>query len=250
MQAIRYFVVTGFLLFLTLAFPNAECAENSSVESAEPTSLQKNTGALVTSSPQYILDAKNCIEPDYPSVAMYLDLQGSVTVSLLVDVNGKVKKGRIEKSSGWKILDNAALNALSACPFRLGKGESRHEPAWVRIQHEWKLESPRIFSTVPVLLAEPCLTSSQFKVVPEGVSGEDILFRAMVGENGEIRGTLLLEKSSGKKSIDQAAIALLKSCRFVPGIRDGKPAFGPVTMRFLSYPIDHGDGNGANEITQ
>ncbi len=48
----------------------------------------------------------------YPLVAIENNIQGVVEVKILLDNNGNVMVSRIENSSGYEILDNAALKAV------------------------------------------------------------------------------------------------------------------------------------------
>lgn len=48
-------------------------------------------------------------QPEYPPLALRLGYQGKVVLRIVVDPNGTVTSVEIEKSSGYKILDNAAL---------------------------------------------------------------------------------------------------------------------------------------------
>jgi protein TonB len=64
--------------------------------------------------------AKACKEPDYPAVSERLGEAGSVTLMLLVGVDGKVTDSKVQTSSGFERLDKAAQAALSRCKFEPG----------------------------------------------------------------------------------------------------------------------------------
>ena len=48
----------------------------------------------------------------YPDASRNAEEEGAVTVGFYVDIDGKVKDSRIEKSSGFRRLDEAARQAL------------------------------------------------------------------------------------------------------------------------------------------
>ncbi|MGD0844615.1 MAG: TonB family protein [Geobacteraceae bacterium] len=50
--------------------------------------------------------------PQYPAAARFLKLQGTTTVRVLVSPEGRPKTVKLEKTSGARILDNAALDAV------------------------------------------------------------------------------------------------------------------------------------------
>lgn len=54
---------------------------------------------------------------DYPAVARQRGWEGTVLLGLRVESNGHLEKIRIERSSGYAVLDNSALNSLN----RLGR---------------------------------------------------------------------------------------------------------------------------------
>lgn len=56
-------------------------------------------------------------EPIYPRLAIKRELQGSVTVRVRVTPEGKPSNTEILKSSGYELLDRAALDAISKWKF-------------------------------------------------------------------------------------------------------------------------------------
>lgn len=61
------------------------------------------------------------ISPVYPVSARRSGAEGAVIVALFIDKEGRVKKADIKKSSGKRILDNAALSSLKRCKFSPGR---------------------------------------------------------------------------------------------------------------------------------
>lgn len=85
-----------------------------------------------------VVKAANCRKPDYPAISERLGETGTVVLQLLVGTDGKVTDSRIEKSSGYPRLDEAAVRGLSACRFAPGTVDGRPAPAWARIQYTFK----------------------------------------------------------------------------------------------------------------
>ena len=69
-----------------------------------------------------------------------MEEEGTVTLKFLIDVDGKVLKTDIEKTSGFTRLDEAARNALSKCQFRPGTVDGKPEQSWASIKYTWRLE--------------------------------------------------------------------------------------------------------------
>jgi len=84
--------------------------------------------------------SKPCAKPEYPSVSKRLEESGVVALLFLVDVDGKAVESKIDKSSGFSRLDNAARDALQQCEFKPGTVDGKPEKAWARINYNWKLE--------------------------------------------------------------------------------------------------------------
>ena len=61
-------------------------------------------------------------------------------LAFLIDVNGAAPEGKIERSSGSRRLDDAALKALGLCKFKPATTDGTPERAWARIEYEWKLD--------------------------------------------------------------------------------------------------------------
>ncbi len=81
-----------------------------------------------------------CDKPDYPSASRRMEEEGTVTVRFLVGADGKVIQSEIEKSSGFKRLDEAARAGLSKCQFKPAMVDGKAEQAWASIKYTWRLE--------------------------------------------------------------------------------------------------------------
>jgi protein TonB len=77
-----------------------------------------------------IVKGSNCREPEFPPASERLGEYGSVIVALLVGVDGKVIDSRVEQSSGFPRLDQAALKGLTRCRFTPGTVDGVPESSW------------------------------------------------------------------------------------------------------------------------
>jgi protein TonB len=55
--------------------------------------------------------------PEYPEIAVSMGLEDNIEVICTLDINGKISKVRLGRSSGYDILDKAALNSAKNCIF-------------------------------------------------------------------------------------------------------------------------------------
>jgi len=87
-----------------------------------------------------VMDNKSCDSPKYPKAALMNEETGTVSMGFLVSTDGKVVESKVEKSSGSKSLDKAALTALSLCKFKVGTKDGKPEQSWAKVDFVWKLE--------------------------------------------------------------------------------------------------------------
>ena len=83
-------------------------------------------------------DAKNC-KADYPKASLMNEEQGDVSLAFLVSADGSVVESKVEKSSGYKGLDKAALKGISACKFKPGTKDGAPAQTWAKVDYSWKL---------------------------------------------------------------------------------------------------------------
>ena len=62
--------------------------------------------------------------PQYPSLAQRNRYQGTVTIEIMVDASGGITSAKVQKSSGFSILDEAALNVVKQ-RWRFPPGKER-----------------------------------------------------------------------------------------------------------------------------
>lgn len=86
------------------------------------------------------VNAANCEKPEYPSASRRLEEEGTVHLRFLVGVDGKVIQSEVEKSSGFRRLDEAARAGLAKCQFRPATVDGQPVQAWASIRYTWRLE--------------------------------------------------------------------------------------------------------------
>ena len=87
-----------------------------------------------------VVQAASCEKPEYPPASRRANETGTVLLNFLVDLNGRVVQSRIERSSGSRRLDDAALAGLELCKFQPATVDGRATRAWARIEYVWRLE--------------------------------------------------------------------------------------------------------------
>jgi protein TonB len=85
-------------------------------------------------------DASGCALPTYPPAAAREGITGTSTLALLVGADGRVSSARVEHSSGSRVLDSAALNALSLCKFKPATNNGVPEAGWAKLAFVWTLD--------------------------------------------------------------------------------------------------------------
>ncbi len=85
-----------------------------------------------------IFDAKSC-KAEYPKASLMNEEQGVVSMAFLVSADGKVLDSKLEKTSGFKGLDKAALSAITACKFKPGSKDGKPDSTWTKVAYNWTL---------------------------------------------------------------------------------------------------------------
>lgn len=90
--------------------------------------------------PRSAFDTSTCSRPVYPEEDARLKNAGTVTMQFLIGPDGWVVESRIQKSSGYPSLDEAARTALVKCRFRPATLEGKPVRAWTGVQYVWTPE--------------------------------------------------------------------------------------------------------------
>ena len=88
------------------------------------------------------INASSCERPEYPSASKRLEEEGTVQLKFLVGADGKVIESAVEKSSGFRRLDEAARQSLSKCTFKPGTKDGVAVESWASMKYTWGLSYP------------------------------------------------------------------------------------------------------------
>ncbi|GAA5184980.1 energy transducer TonB [Niveibacterium umoris] len=82
----------------------------------------------------------SCDQPEYPRGAADAGEHGTTRLAFLIDTNGRPLEGRIESSSGYRRLDQAAYKAFGRCVYKPAIENGQAVQYWVMFDFEWKLD--------------------------------------------------------------------------------------------------------------
>jgi protein TonB len=87
--------------------------------------------------PPVVNPDRACTTPVYPTISRRLNEVGSVTLMMLIDVNGRVVETQVKTSSGYPRLDQAAREAVISCHFKPGTVDGQPTAAWSLIRYQF-----------------------------------------------------------------------------------------------------------------
>lgn len=87
-----------------------------------------------------VVNFDTCAKPEYPKSSLRNEETGTSTISFLIAVDGTVKESRIQKSSGFRDLDKAAVAALSKCRFKPATENGQPVETWSPVAYVWNLD--------------------------------------------------------------------------------------------------------------
>lgn len=83
------------------------------------------------------IDTSTCARPERPADEMGQKHTGTSTWQFLLGPDGKVIDAKLQKSSGYRPLDQAVRAALSKCTFRPPMVDGKAVQAWTAVQYVW-----------------------------------------------------------------------------------------------------------------
>lgn len=101
--------------------------------------LSSLTAAVAAAEVPAVFDSKTC-RADYPKASLMNEEQGTTSMSFLVGADGAVVESKLEKTSGYKGLDKAAMKSISACKFKPGTKDGAPAQTWTKVDYSWKLD--------------------------------------------------------------------------------------------------------------
>ncbi len=111
------------------------------IRQQEPEQMLHDPGLIARLEDQYKLTLSKLIDASkqYPRRAQRRNMEGKATVSFIIMRDGSVKEIRLVQSTGYKVLDNAVLEAIQSVSGKLPL------PAEINRQ-QWKFKIPLSFS--------------------------------------------------------------------------------------------------------
>ncbi|MEB0139397.1 MULTISPECIES: energy transducer TonB [unclassified Undibacterium] len=81
-------------------------------------------------------------KPEYPRASLRNEETGTVLLSVLIGADGAVTEVKVDKSSGFRGLDNAVrLQLMSgACKNKPGTVDGKPQATWTKVQYVWRLD--------------------------------------------------------------------------------------------------------------
>jgi protein TonB len=101
--------------------------------------LALGAGAAVAGEVPAVFNAATC-KAEYPKASLMNEEQGTVSMSFLVGPDGSVVESKLEKTSGFKNLDKAAIKSISACKFKPGTKDGAPAQPWTKVDYACKLD--------------------------------------------------------------------------------------------------------------
>jgi len=173
----------------------------------------------------------SCQKPAYPPEARSAGESGIVQLKFLVDESGDVAEDAVERSSGYRRLDETARAALRLCKFEPAVQEGKPRKTWTRVLYEWRLADESRVRTPPVIEVSSC----QKPLYPSGARRANETGTVVINMHIDVDGKVIgrkLERSSGYERLDQAAAAGLSLCKFAPATIDGRPTAAWARMEY------------------
>ncbi|WP_051293875.1 TonB family protein [Pseudoduganella violaceinigra] len=87
-----------------------------------------------------VLIFDSCRKPEWPRESLRNEETGTVSLSMLIGTNGKVKDAKLLASSGSSLLDEAAMAGLRTCTFKPGTEGGQAIESWQKMQYVWTIE--------------------------------------------------------------------------------------------------------------
>ena len=107
-----------------------------------------------------LVSPATCAQPQWPNEARRYEIEGVTTIRFQIGEDGKVVRPEVSKSSGWKILDDAAIKGISRCVFQPNLDEAK-DGASFPMQFVWQFSDGPVIR--PLLVADSCQPSERFQ---------------------------------------------------------------------------------------
>jgi TonB family protein len=84
-----------------------------------------------------LIDFNSCAKPMYPHSELAAGHEGTVQMKFQVMADGAIASSRVERTSGYPALDEAALSALNRCRFQPARKDGQAVQSWADVQYVW-----------------------------------------------------------------------------------------------------------------
>ena len=101
----------------------------------------------------------SCTTPEWPAEARRYEIDGITVLNFRIGEAGNIESPQVVRSSGWQLLDEAALRSLVKCTFKPGLDEQTRTATYP-IQFVWTLTGPA--AVRPALVEGSCAPSTTF----------------------------------------------------------------------------------------
>ena len=181
-----------------------------------------------------LVSPASCAQPQWPAEARRYEIEGTTIIQFGIGKDGKVVQPAVTKSSGWQILDAAAVEGIARCVFQPNLKEA--DGATFPLQYVWKFSDAPALR--PLLVKDSCRPSDRFAAFREAdprPSGTDgILLRFLVNAEGApVR--VVAEPNGQPRVLVEQAMDYLQSCRFAHEAQKAgertDTAFGRVLLK-------------------
>jgi hypothetical protein len=165
---------------------------------------------------------------------MRYELQGETRVAFDLDDAGRPVQPRIERTSGWRLLDRMSERAVASCRYApAAAGDATRSN--LKVNFVWKLGPRADEPTAAALVEGSCTPSAQFGAFQalrgKATEGDGVLVRFLLDAAGKPFG--LRTEGATAPDVYQAAEAFVASCRFTPASWKGAPGPGNLVGRLL-----------------
>jgi TonB family protein len=200
-------------------------------------------------------DVAMALEREYPPLLRDAGVGGKTNVWLFIDEEGRVRRTKVNESSGHADLDDAATRVAEMIRFSPGMNGDTAVPVWISLPIQFSVRGPgdgpasrdqvregpteslrpTEFTQAPALLNREEVLRVIEDHYPEGLRdagiGGTVAVWLHIGEEGDVLSTALKD-SSGHQALDDAAIRVAARLEFAPALDGSEPI--PV---WVSLPI-------------
>lgn len=98
--------------------------------------------SFATPDQRALLNFKSCAKPVYPAASLAAKNEGTVTLAFRVEPDGRISDSKVENSSGFAAMDDAAHQAIRKCTFSPAIKDGKAAQVWTTVKYVWTLTEP------------------------------------------------------------------------------------------------------------